>query len=1135
MTTVTTVLGTTDTIVGYVNGSGPLNTANASAQLAAAGASLGIPIATPGQLAAIATANLGAATLAGAALAADIQAANGPNALGDAFSIIGDTINGAATVAAQNGTTGRAIATEMLAWGDSLTLLGLGITDGASVVNGAPIAASELQNEINEESANLQVTGTTATPFFVGVNGNAGTAWGTFETGLVTALTDLETAASATGSAFNTAATAASNALDSAETGLANLFNDTGATAENVTDTVTNNDAYTVTSSNNPSTSGTANINGSAFDTTATGDNSGFNISSNDGFGSSSVTNTTQSTNSSGTVLYTQTTTTPSSGAISATITGTGDDTGLSDASISFAANAAATVAGSADTIAAAAGVAVSLAAGSTGDTVTIGGSGDSVNISGAGADVGGDTVTVVGGQEKLGFTQTEAVYVDSGDQATITGVDGVLTANDNSTGNGAIGNTMDWNVGGSQFQSLSSLPSGVDEEESNYSGTNLTGTERDNIADYTSGISMDQILSGLPGGVTAEFNDYTGANDTGKYYQQNLNFSAGDSSVELFTPTNTISTEIYDYAGNNGTGTDTDNFIDWTAGGSQSQQFTGLSGGVSEQILNYAGANDTGTMLSGIDDYTAGNSMESIFANLPSGDSLEYLDYRGLNDTGALYQETTDYTNNTSQVALYNPTSEIAQEFYSYSQLNGTGTDTQNILNFVNNASQIDSLTGLPSGDSEAVWNYADANLTGTLLNGAVNYTAGTSTQVIYSGAGLPSSTTTDYRDFTGENLTGKESSALLDLTNGETANVAYTYNAQGAMEYYKETFYSGSTDLGYGLYEPSGGYVAGTGGGDFADDGGFGNDDGDGTGDGSGGYDGGYELAKTPKTGTNVGTIAQYDTTQVNAPLAAAAAEAAQLETTFVSQLQAGSDGVTSPFFEGAKWGSNVITWSLATSAGTTASPFSSYIGSQYEALVQEAFQEWAAASGLTFVQVADSSNSDIRIGWGDLNTASSGVVGYTSYQQQSGVLQPNVIVRLEDPSQNALVAGANNTLTYSGTQANLYQVIVHEIGHALGLADNADPNSVMYYQSGSNNGTPDSTDITGMQVLYSSTPPSLATQSTVPASLDAYEASINSLLLQAIQAAATFHTQQASAASYTPPEIVVAPTLAPTPVPH
>jgi hypothetical protein len=61
MTTVTTVFGTTDTIVNYVNGSGPLNTANASAQLpaAAVGASLGIPIATPGQLAAIATAKLG--------------------------------------------------------------------------------------------------------------------------------------------------------------------------------------------------------------------------------------------------------------------------------------------------------------------------------------------------------------------------------------------------------------------------------------------------------------------------------------------------------------------------------------------------------------------------------------------------------------------------------------------------------------------------------------------------------------------------------------------------------------------------------------------------------------------------------------------------------------------------------------------------------------------------------------------------------------------------------------------------------------------------------------------------------------------------------------------------------------------
>jgi hypothetical protein len=150
---------------------------------------------------------------------------------------------------------------------------------------------------------------------------------------------------------------------------------------------------------------------------------------------------------------------------------------------------------------------------------------------------------------------------------------------------------------------------------------------------------------------------------------------------------------------------------------------------------------------------------------------------------------------------------------------------------------------------------------------------------------------------------------------------------------------------------------------------------------------------------------------------------------------------------------------------------------MGSQYEALVQQAFQIWAAASGLTFEEVADSSQSDIRLGWGDFNTSSTLVVGHTMCQAESGHLLPDVIIRLEDPSQDPLVAGTGNTLTYSGTDANLYQVILHEIGHALGLADNNDPSSVMHYEATGANNALDTNDVARIQTLYRS--PTLATQ--------------------------------------------------------
>jgi hypothetical protein len=183
-----------------------------------------------------------------------------------------------------------------------------------------------------------------------------------------------------------------------------------------------------------------------------------------------------------------------------------------------------------------------------------------------------------------------------------------------------------------------------------------------------------------------------------------------------------------------------------------------------------------------------------------------------------------------------------------------------------------------------------------------------------------------------------------------------------------------------------------------------------------------------------------------------------------------QADETNTQSTLYEGARWNSgSVITWSLAEGPGTDDSPFSGYMGAQYEELIQRAFQAWAAASGLSFERVADSGDSDIRVGWGDFNTPSTWVVGHTTGHAQSGQFLPGVIIRLEDPSQDALVAGAANTLTYSGTTANFYAVILHEIGHAVGLADNDDPKSIMYYESTGAKITLADDDIAGIRKLY------------------------------------------------------------------
>ena len=136
------------------------------------------------------------------------------------------------------------------------------------------------------------------------------------------------------------------------------------------------------------------------------------------------------------------------------------------------------------------------------------------------------------------------------------------------------------------------------------------------------------------------------------------------------------------------------------------------------------------------------------------------------------------------------------------------------------------------------------------------------------------------------------------------------------------------------------------------------------------------------------------------------------------------------------------------------------------QYQPVVEQAIETWAAASGLTLQEVANPAAADIEIGWGDFDTSDSNVIGYTTMQQSGGHLQPGVIVRMEDPDETALVEDADGQPAYADTGATLYQVALHEIGHALGLSDNSDPNSVMYYSLGGNNPTLDATDIAAIQ---------------------------------------------------------------------
>jgi hypothetical protein len=109
---------------------------------------------------------------------------------------------------------------------------------------------------------------------------------------------------------------------------------------------------------------------------------------------------------------------------------------------------------------------------------------------------------------------------------------------------------------------------------------------------------------------------------------------------------------------------------------------------------------------------------------------------------------------------------------------------------------------------------------------------------------------------------------------------------------------------------------------------------------------------------------------------------------------------------------------------------------------------------------------------IGWGDFGTTDSGILGYTNVSTTGDLIMPGAVVRLEDPSETALINGAAG-LTYQNTDATLYQVALHEIGHALGLGDDSDPASAMYYALGSANRSLDSTDIGAIAQIYGGIP--------------------------------------------------------------
>ena len=275
-----------------------------------------------------------------------------------------------------------------------------------------------------------------------------------------------------------------------------------------------------------------------------------------------------------------------------------------------------------------------------------------------------------------------------------------------------------------------------------------------------------------------------------------------------------------------------------------------------------------------------------------------------------------------------------------------------------------------------------------------------------------------------------------------------------------------------------------------------------------------------------SNLNVVASYDAS-VGATAQATQAIAGYAQATLAASSTTLDGAATTAVLTGAAWevpiaadGSRTITWSFATSAGPVADPFSSYIGAQYQATFEQALQTWSDATGLTFKEVADSPDANIRVGFGDFDTGTSGILGYTDTNAVGGA-QQSAIIRLEDPTETPLVSDLTGQSIYQGSEATLYQVALHEIGRALGFADNADPSSVMYAGASALNRSLDATDLAGAQILYggltqmTQAPAPIASSTSLTASTSDIGQLGASSLNQLIQAMATLTPQQTGTA--------------------